>query len=64
MKLHVLRYFAVLAEELGLTNPLVVVDDIEVGDLDYLDIGRPLGTSEVIPITVKSLVFGIRSRSG
>lgn len=55
---------SVLAEELGLTNPLVVVDDIEVGDLDYLDIGRPLGTSEVIPITVKSLVFGIRSRSG
>lgn len=55
---------SVLVEELGLANPLVVVDGIEVGDLDYLDIGRPLGTSEVIPITVKSLVFGIRSRSG
>jgi ethanolamine utilization protein EutA len=55
---------SVLVEELGVANPVVVVDGIEVGDLDYLDIGRPLGTSEVIPITVKSLVFGIRSRSG
>ena len=55
---------SVLVEELRITNPVVVVDGIEVGDLDYLDIGRPLGTSEVIPITVKSLVFGIRSKSG
>jgi ethanolamine utilization protein EutA len=55
---------SVLTQELKLACPLVVVDGIEVGDLDYLDIGRPLGTSEVIPITVKSLVFGIRSKSG
>lgn len=54
----------VLVEELGIGNPLVVVDGIDVGDLDYLDIGRPLGSSEVIPITVKSLVFGLRSKSG
>lgn len=54
----------ILAEELRLERPLVVVDGIEVGDLDYLDIGRPLGSSEIIPITVKSLVFGLRSRSG
>ena len=35
----------------------MVVEGIEVGDLDYLDIGRPLGVSEVVPVTVKSLVF-------
>ena len=36
---------------------VVVVDGIDVGDLDYLDIGLPMGISEVVPVTVKSLVF-------
>jgi ethanolamine utilization protein EutA len=47
----------ILKEELGLEQDLVVVDGIEVGDLDYLDIGRPMGVSEVVPVIVKSLVF-------
>jgi ethanolamine utilization protein EutA (predicted chaperonin) len=55
---------SILVEELKLDRAVVVVDGIEVGDLDYLDIGRPLGATEVIPVTVKSLVFGIRSKSG
>lgn len=54
----------ILVEELKLSRPTVVVDGIKVGDLDYVDIGRPMGASEVIPVTVKSLVFGIRSKSG
>ena len=36
---------------------VVVVDGIDVGDLDYLDIGLPMGISEVVPVTVKSLIF-------
>lgn len=55
---------SILVEELEVSRPVVLVDGIEVGDLDYLDIGRPMGSSEVIPITVKSLVFGMRSKSG
>lgn len=55
---------AVLTEEMQVGVPIFVVDGIEVGDLDYVDIGKPLGGTEVIPVTVKSLVFGIRSRSG
>ena len=48
----------ILREELGLERGLIVLDGIEIeGDLDYLDIGEPLGTSEVVPVTVKSLVF-------
>ena len=47
----------ILKEELGLERDVVVVDGIEVGDLDYLDIGRPMGVSEVVPVIVKSLVF-------
>ena len=47
----------ILKEELKLDQDLVVVDGIDVGDLDYLDIGRPMGISEVVPVTVKSLIF-------
>ena len=47
----------ILKKELDLQQDVVVVDGIEAGDLDYLDIGRPLGVSEVVPVTVKSLVF-------
>ena len=47
----------VLKEELKLQQEVIAVDGIDVGDLDYVDIGRPLGVSEVIPVTVKSLMF-------
>jgi len=47
----------VLKEELKVEQEVIAVDGIEVGDLDYIDIGRPMGISEVIPVTVKSLMF-------
>jgi len=47
----------VLKEELKVEQEVIAVDGIEVGDLDYIDIGRPMGVSEVIPVTVKSLMF-------
>jgi ethanolamine utilization protein EutA len=34
-----------------------------VGDLDYLDIGLPMGISEVVPVTVKSLIFPTKEES-
>jgi len=30
---------------------------VEVNKLDYIDIGECLGITEVIPVTVKSLMF-------
>ncbi|MPZ49293.1 MAG: recombinase [Dehalococcoidia bacterium] len=48
----------ILKEELALPQEVIVIDGIEVeGDLDYVDIGKPLGITEVVPVTVKSLVF-------
>ncbi|MFN0072286.1 MAG: ethanolamine ammonia-lyase reactivating factor EutA [Chloroflexota bacterium] len=47
----------ILHEELGLTRVLIAIDGIDVGDLDYIDIGRPMGASEALPVTVKSLMF-------
>jgi len=51
----------ILKEELGLDRELIVIDGIDVGDLDYLDIGKPMGVSEVVPVTVKSLMFPQRT---
>jgi ethanolamine utilization protein EutA len=47
----------ILKEELGLSRQLIAIDGIDVGDLDYIDVGRPLGVSEAVPVTVKSLMF-------
>ncbi|MPZ14792.1 MAG: recombinase [Chloroflexi bacterium] len=47
----------ILREELAVGREIVAVDGIDVGDLEYVDIGRPVGTSEVLPVTVKSLLF-------
>jgi ethanolamine utilization protein EutA len=47
----------ILKEELGLSRDLIAIDGIDVGDLDYIDIGRPVGVSEALPVTVKSLMF-------
>jgi ethanolamine utilization protein EutA len=48
---------AILKEELKLDREVIAIDGIEVGDLDYIDIGEPMGITEVIPVTVKSLMF-------
>jgi ethanolamine utilization protein EutA len=47
----------ILKEELGVKGAVIAVDGIDVGDLDYVDIGRPMGASESLPVTVKSLMF-------
>jgi ethanolamine utilization protein EutA len=46
-----------LKEELQLDRDIIAIDGIDVGDLDYIDIGAPMGITEVIPVTVKSLMF-------
>ena len=47
----------ILKDELKVDRDIIAVDGIEVGDLDYIDIGECLGITEVIPVTVKSLMF-------
>jgi ethanolamine utilization protein EutA len=48
---------AILKEEIKVGRDVIAVDGIEVGDLDYIDIGESMGVTEVIPVTVKSLMF-------
>ena len=44
-------------DELGYPGDLIAIDEVELGQLDYVDVGIPLQPSGVVPVTIKSLVF-------
>ena len=44
-------------EVLGLSNPIVSIDGITVGEFEFIDIGEILDSSGVAPVVIKSLVF-------
>lgn len=47
----------ILKEELGLKPEIIAVDSIDVGDLDFIDVGNVMGVTEVIPVTIRSFMF-------
>lgn len=48
----------VLKHEVAPASEVLVLDRIETGDFDYVDIGRIRLPSGTVPVTVKSLLFG------
>lgn len=48
---------ALLREERRLTNEVLSIDGIVLRDFDFIDIGRVLEPSGIVPVTIKSLVF-------
>jgi ethanolamine utilization protein EutA len=42
---------------MGIRSPLVCVDQIQLSDLDFIDIGQVVPDKGVVPVVVKSLVF-------
>ena len=48
---------SMLRDELNVMVDIVVVDGLTLLDFDYIDLGHPLQPSQVIPVTIKSLVF-------
>ncbi|WP_346925715.1 ethanolamine ammonia-lyase reactivating factor EutA [uncultured Arthrobacter sp.] len=46
-----------LRDELGVGNPLLVVDGLYLRDFDYIDIGKVRHPSRTVPVTIKSLLF-------
>ena len=50
----------VLQDEMGVRSPLICVDQIQLSDLDFIDIGAVLPEKGVVPVVVKSLVFSER----
>jgi ethanolamine utilization protein EutA len=49
---------AIMREDLGLRNDLLVIDAISLRDFDYVDIGRVRLPSNTVPVTIKTLLFG------
>ena len=47
----------ILKEELKLKPEIIAVDSIDVGDLDFIDVGAAMGVTEVIPVTIRSFMF-------
>lgn len=46
-----------LAEQTGHSRDILCIDGIDVGDLDYIDIGTEIQGSQTVPVMVKNLVF-------
>ncbi len=46
-----------MKDECKITNDIVSIDGIQVGDLDFIDIGKPVSMLDIFPVTVKSLLF-------
>jgi ethanolamine utilization protein EutA len=47
-----------LKQELEVKSDVVIVDEVELRDLDFIDIGQELKNRGAVPVVVKSLVFG------
>ncbi len=47
-----------MAEEFPLKRRVVCIDGIELGEFDYIDVGAKIPTAQVVPVVVKSLLFG------
>lgn len=55
---------SLLRDELGVSNPMLVIDGLVLGDFDYIDVGRVRHPSNTVPVTIKSLVFKDDPRAG
>jgi ethanolamine utilization protein EutA len=44
-------------EELGLAHSVVSIDNLELREFDYIDIGAMLDLSGAVPVVIKSLLF-------
>lgn len=47
-----------LHDELDVRTPILVIDGLQLGDFDYIDIGKLRYPSNTVPVTIKSLLFG------
>ena len=43
--------------DMGLPNPIISIDNLELQEFDYIDIGDMIYPARVVPVVVKSLVF-------
>jgi ethanolamine utilization protein EutA len=46
-----------LRDEFDVRSPVLVIDGLQLGDFDYIDVGKLRYPSNTVPVTIKSLVF-------
>lgn len=47
----------ILADELGVTGGILILDGLELAELDYVDVGKLVLPARVVPVVVKTLVL-------
>jgi ethanolamine utilization protein EutA len=51
------RLGAALKDDLGVACQIVAMESVHLSELDFVDVGQMMHPSEVVPVTVKSLLF-------
>ena len=49
---------SVMKRETGIENEILSLDEIDVKEGEFIDVGTPLFENRVFPVVVKSLIFG------
>ncbi|MEC8705160.1 MAG: ethanolamine ammonia-lyase reactivating factor EutA [Asgard group archaeon] len=47
----------VIRRETSIKENLMAIDELSLNDGDWIDLGAPLVSGQVFPVTIKSLVF-------
>ncbi len=47
----------ILTKELGVKGEVISVDNVQLNDFDFIDIGEQMETTQVVPLIIKSLLF-------
>ncbi|HLY64008.1 MAG TPA: ethanolamine ammonia-lyase reactivating factor EutA, partial [Chloroflexota bacterium] len=61
---NVARTVGAALAKAGSPAPFMCLDELEVGDLDYLDVGEAIQGEDYLPVVVKSLVFSGPAQPG
>ena len=46
-----------ITKDIGITNPVISIDNLFLQEFDYIDIGEMIYPARVVPVVVKSLLF-------
>ncbi len=47
-----------IRERLKEKYPVICLDTVSVDNGDYIDVGRPVADGQVVPVIIKTLLFG------
>ena len=51
------RFGRFLKDERGVACPVIAMEGVKLAEFDFIDVAKMMHPSEVVPVTVKSLLF-------